>query len=306
VVKRQFYLALAVAFWGAASATTPAGAQATAVPGRDLLAFPLGLLAEPGALPSTLGLGLRNPAATTLPDSVRWQMSVGAMNTPADIGASGQLLGGSSRWRGATITVSLARAGVAGLVRTESDPLTRENDIAYYTTVTSVSVARPVGPHLSWGAALRIHSGRIDVTSRTRVAVDAGLVADHLTRLDARVGASTFLLSPGAGAGEPPTWLVAGDARIAGSSDAREARIGASVEATAERPSEQFAFASVRFGAWEARGGPVRTVAYGTENVRARLAVAVHYGGYAVGLAREESPSGLAPTYQFVLRSLLR
>jgi len=146
----------------------------------------------------------------------------------------------------------------------------------------------------------------MDVSSRTRVAMDGGVVAQHLTPLDARVGASTFLLSPGAGADEPPTWLVAGDARIAGTGETREVRIGASAEVTDARPSEQFAFASVRLGAWEARGGPVRTVAYGTENVRARLAVAVHYAGYAVGLAREEAPSGLAPTYQFILRSQLR
>lgn len=304
LVKRQLYLGLAVAVSAGAIGAPSAAAQPTAVPGRDLLAFPLGLLAEPGALPSMLGLGLRNPAATTLPDSARWQVAIGAMNTPADIGASGQLLGASGRWRGATVTLSLAHAGVAGLVRTESDPLTRENDIPYYTSVMSLSVARALGPHLTWGAALRLHSGQIDATSRMRVAMDAGFVANHLTRLDARIGASTFLLSPGAGADEPPTWLVGGDARVAGSSDAREIRVGASSEATAQRPSEQFAFASIRFGLWEARGGPVRSVAYGSENFRARLAVAVHFGGYAVGIAREESPSGLAPTYQFILRSL--
>ncbi|MEA3246945.1 MAG: hypothetical protein U9Q74_12385 [Gemmatimonadota bacterium] len=299
-------MGLAVAIGGAALGTSSAAAQPTAVPGRDLLAYPLGLLAESGALPSMLGLGLRNPAATTLPDAVRWQVAIGAMNTPADVGASGQLLGGSGRWRGATITLSLARAGVAGLVRTESDPLTRENDVPYSTSVTSLSVARAVGPHFTLGAALRVHSGQIDATSRMRVAMDAGFVADHLTRLDARIGASTFLFSPGAGADEPPTWLLGGDVRVAGRSDAREVRVGASTEATSQRPSEQFAFASIRFGPWEARGGPVRTVAFGSENIRARLAVAVQYGGYAVGIAREETPSGLAPTYQFILRSLLR
>ena len=66
------------------------------------------------------------------------------------------------------------------------------------------------------------------------------------------------------------------------------------------------AFASGRYGVWELRGGPVRTFAYGDDNLRTRLAVAIHYAGYAVGLAREGSPNGLGPNYQFVLSSVIR
>ncbi len=285
---------------------TESMAQRTPVPGRDLLSYPLGLTAEPGALPGILGLGLRNPAASLLPDSGSWQLAAGSMQTPGDVGASAQVMGASGRWRGATVSVSLVRAGVDGLVRTETDPLTRENDIPYNTTVTSLSLSRSAGQHLAWGVALRLHSGRIDATSRMRLGADAGVVASHLTPFDARIGASTFLISPGASAGEPTTWLVAGDARLVGHSDSRELRVGASAEATANRPSEQFAFASMRVGVLEVRGGPVRTVAYGEENIRSRLAVAIHYGGYAVGLSREDSPSGIAPGYQFIIRSLLR
>ena len=40
-----------------------ASAQGIAVPGRDLLTYPVGLIAEAGAIPGMLGLGLFNPAA---------------------------------------------------------------------------------------------------------------------------------------------------------------------------------------------------------------------------------------------------
>ena len=70
--------------------------------------------------------------------------------------------------------------------------------------------------------------------------------------------------------------------------------------------SEQFAFVSARYRAWEFRGGPVRTTVYATDNLRTRMAIAVHYAGYAVGVAREGTPNGLGPSYQFLLSSVIR
>ncbi|MDA1082336.1 MAG: hypothetical protein O2973_11810 [Gemmatimonadetes bacterium] len=61
----------------------------------------------------------------------------------------------------------------------------------------------------------------------------------------------------------------------------------------------------MRYRAWEVRAGPVRTTAYGTTNVRSRLAVAVRYARYSVGLSREESAAGLTPSYQFILSSTI-
>lgn len=283
-----------------------ASGQSASVPGRDLLAYPVGLVAEAGALPGVLGLGTYNPAAAWLPDGMRWRLAAGSMNTAADAGASAQTFGASARWRGSTLTFSVTRAGVAGLVRTDSDPLTIQDDIAYYTLVASLGVAYRWSPHVTWGAATRLWTGRIDTDARSRAALDVGVVADHLTRFDARIGASSFLFSPGGGTANPPTWLAAGDARVVGRDSLRETRVGVSVSTTSGRPSEQFLYSSLRFGIWEVRGGPVRTVAYGSSNLRSRLAVAARYSGYSVGLAREETPSGLAPTYQFVLSSVLK
>jgi hypothetical protein len=69
---------------------------------------------------------------------------------------------------------------------------------------------------------------------------------------------------------------------------------------------EQFLFAEGRLGRWEARVGPVRTDIYGGSNTRWRMGLSVRHAGYLVGVSREESPSGLGPSYQFVLRSVLR
>lgn len=281
-------------------------AQSPSVPGRDLLAYPVGLVGESGALPGLLGLGAYNPAAAWLADSAIWRVAVASMNTAQDAGASAQVFGVSARWRASTVTVGVMRAGVAGLVRTENDPLTIEDDIPYYTLVGTLGVAHKASRHIVVGAAARYWTGRLDAETRTRLAVDAGAIADHMTRFDARVGVSTFLLSPGGGAANPPTWLAAADARVAGTDSLRAFRVGASTSFTSGRPSEQFVYGSARLGAWEVRGGPVRTTAYGATNVRSRLAVAVHYAGYAVGLAREETTGGLAPAYQFVLSSVGR
>ena len=69
---------------------------------------------------------------------------------------------------------------------------------------------------------------------------------------------------------------------------------------------EHYAVAVVRWDRWELRGGPVRTEVYGASNVRLRLGVAIRHRGYSVGIAREESANGLAPTYHFTLTSLAK
>jgi hypothetical protein len=228
------------------------------------------------------------------------------MSTPSDAGASGQLGGVSTHWRGNTITVSIVRASVSGLVRTDSDPLTIGDAVPYFTLVGSVGAARRVAPHLTVGAAARVHAGRIDQESVTRAAFDGGFVADGLTRMDIRIAASSYLLTGDRATGGDPTLFAAVDARVLRRDPRMELRVGMSAAANAERPSEQYAFASLRVGPWDVRGGPVRTTAYGDSNVRHRLGVALRYGGYALGLARESSPNGLGPTYQFVLRSVLK
>ncbi len=280
--------------------------QSGAIPGRDLLAYPIGLVSEAGALPGILGAGLFNPATATLNTADGWRLAAAAMSTPSDIGASANGFAVGKAWRGTTFTASVLRAAVGGLVRTDADPLTVGNDVTYATSVVSLGAARRFSPRLVWGVALRGRAGELDSDRGSGLAVDAGFVADHLTRFDARIGGSTFLLTPFRRSEEPPTIIVGGDARVAGSDSLRSVRAGVSLATTSGRTSEQFAFVGARYQAWELRGGAARTDAYGATNVRGRMAVAVHYGPYIVGVAREGSPGDLGASYQFVLSSLVR
>lgn len=280
--------------------------QSGAIPGRDLLAYPIGLVSEAAALPGILGAGLFNPATATLTPSDGWRLAAAAMSTPSDLSASANSFAVGRAWRGTTFTASVLRAAVGGLVRTDADPLTVGNDVTYATSVASLGASRRFSPNVTWGVALRGRSGQLDTDRGSGIAVDAGVVADHLTRFDARIGASTFLLTPFRRDEEPPTVVLGADARVAGRDSLRSVRAGIALATTPGRTSEQFAFAGARYHAWELRGGAARTDAYGATNWRGRMAVAVHYGPYVVGVAREGSPGGLGASYQFVLSSLVR
>jgi hypothetical protein len=283
-----------------------AAGQSSAIPGRDLLAFPLGLTGEAAALGSEAGTGLWNPATALLDTSARWRLSAAAMNAPTDLGVSAQVGSIAGVWRHTTMALTVAYSAVTGLPRTDSDPLAVGSDIAYSTLVLSAIAARRLAPGLVAGVALRSRNGRLDDVNRTGVSLDVGLVAEHLTPLDARVGVSTFLLSPWSGGREQTTLLAAADLRILGADSARALRAGYAMQRTSDVSTEQYAFAAARWGVWEVRGGPVRTAIFGGTNWRGRLGIAVRHAGYAVGVSREESAGGLGPTYHFSLSATLQ
>lgn len=282
-----------------------ASSQAAAIPGRDLLTFPIGLTAEAPALASQTGSGLWNPATTVLADGKRWRIAAASLSTPADVAVSAQLAALATTWRGTTIGVSILHAAVGNLLRTDTDPQSIGDEIPYSTVVLSAVLARRITPNLTVGIAYRHRTGTLDNVSRTASSVDVGVVLDHLTTLDLKVGASTFLAG-GLRDVEHTSLLVAADVRVIGKDSARTIRAGYSVQSAHGLMTENFAYAAARYGIWEARGGPVRTEIFGGTNTRLRLGLAVHYSGYIVGVAREESAGGLAPTYQFSLSTLLR
>lgn len=280
--------------------------QSGEIPGRDLLTFPIGLVAEAPALGYTGGSGLWNPATALLPEGFRWRLSAAAMNAPSDIAVSAQLFSAAAAWRGTTLGLSVARAGVADIVRTDTDPQSIGNPIPYGTLVVSVVAARRITPALSVGVAIRERSGTLDDASRSGVSVDVGAVAEHLSRFDLRLAASSFLLSPGAAAGERASWLFGADGRVVGRDSVHAVRVGYSLQVAQGLFTEHYLFASARWVDWEVRGGPVQTDIFGGANFRMRLGIVLHYAGYNVGVAREDGVNGLAPTYQFSLSTLLR
>jgi hypothetical protein len=141
--------------------TTVAAAQN--VPGRDLLEFPIGSVAEAPSLATLAGLGIWNPAASVLDSSVRWQLAAATMDGPSAQGVSGQLLSTALSISSiGTISVSWLAANVADLVRTESDPQSVGPDIRYGTSVLSFGLSRNFSRTLSLGVAVREHRGNLD------------------------------------------------------------------------------------------------------------------------------------------------
>jgi hypothetical protein len=294
-----------IAFAALAICASGAAAQARQIPGRDLLSFPIGLAAEAAPLSDQAGAGLWNPATALLPGGARWRVSAIAMNSSADdIGVSAQGLAIGHAVNGTSIGITVARVQVANLTRTDADPLSIGSELSYSTLVVSALAARRFTSHVTAGVALRRREGRLDNVTSAGITGDVGVLVEHLGFRDARIGASTFLFSPGAGSRERTSYLVGGDVRVVGPDSGHAVRVGYALEAAAGLSSEHYLFAAARWDRWEARGGPVRTEVFGGSNVRVRLGLALHHHGYAFGVAREESAGGLAPTYQFSLTSV--
>ncbi len=298
-MRRTLICGLAAFGWA-----TRLGAQP--VPARDLWEFPLGALFEPPALAGEPGAGLWNPATIAIPNGERMRIGVASLTTGSAQGVDGQLLSGA--WRratGATLGVSLARAGVSGLVRTESDPQS-VGTIAYNTTLLSLAASREVVPHLTVGAAVRWRNGQSDHVSRNAVAADFGAVLHALPWRDARVALSSFLWRPGREIEDRPAVIGAADLRLVGDSRTREVRAGYSESAVNRGARERGPFVSGRFARLEGRAGVTRTSAGATSITRLRTGLALYAARYVVGVAREEGLEGLGPVYQFTLSSRIK
>ena len=279
--------------------------QPQQVPGRDLLQFPVGTIAEAPALASLTGDGVWNPAATALPDSARYRVGAAALQTGSDQSLSAQILSAAVALpTQTTVGLSFLRVAVSDILQTSTDPQSIGGEVPYATTIVSATVARRQ-ERLVAGLAARYRTGTIDREQRSALGIDAGLLAERLPVADARVGLSTFLWRPANRSDEQTTFNAAADLRVFGTRPARETRAGYSLSLTEGLAAEHYVFTSARSGVWEGRAGLSRTDVYERTSWRLRLGVGVHYAGYIVGVAREENGSGLAPYYQFCLTALI-
>jgi hypothetical protein len=276
--------------------------RAQAVPGRDLLDFPLGAIAEPQVMALQLASGFWNPAAVALSGSDRFQIGIAALNSPVDQGVSEQLVAGVAAlpWK-SLLVVSLARASLSDLARTETDPQTIGAAIPYGTTLGSIGIEHRLGS-LSTGLALRYRSGTSDFVDRGAVSVDGGLVLDRAFGTPLRIAGSTFLLSPQRSA-EAASVLGAVDGPVFGRDSMLELRAGLAAISTRGRGDERYLYTTLRYGTVEARGGIARSDEFGNITDHVRLGLALRYARYTVGIAREEQGAGLGATYQFLLTS---
>lgn len=278
----------------------PSILQAQQMPGRDLLEFPLGSLAEGPATSVSSRDGFRNPASILLPDGARARFSVSSLTTNTEQGVAGQIVAlAVAVPQGLTAALSIARAEVTGITRTEHDPRGIGGDLPYNALVVSAVTAGRPAPNVIAGAALRYQTGQLDVTRENALGIDAGVLVEHLGRMDARIGLSSFLWRPGIASGDGAAVSLGGDARVIGPDTLSEVRAAYSYSHSPGLSREHFFSATGRLGRWEARAGVARGVVSSRVSTRARLAVGFRYSDYFIGLAREDTPEGLSPVYHF-------
>ena len=294
---RHLTFALAIA------ALIPAVVGAQRVPGRDLLQFPLAALDRPAGLPTDLADGLGNPAALVILEGARLRVGAAALQTPESQSVSAQLLSAAhSLSERIVVGLSAARWSVDDIPSTTTSPDESDIDVSYSTSMLSISAARRNTRNVSVGLSLRARTGSVGGARRTAVAVDGGVLVDSLWR-DARVGVASFLWRPAQTGDERTTVHVAGDLRVWGTSDVREARAGVSADFTEPDERLEFLYGSARHGSLAIRLGLARSVRWEHGPWRARLGVGFHYDKYVVGLAREEGADGIGALYQFTINA---
>src|SRR4051812_17143447 len=118
------------------------GVAAQRVAGRDLLEFPLGILAEAPPLSDLMAGGLWNPASAMLRPATRASFGFAGLTTPQDVGVKLEMIAGAYRLKpNLTGSLSVAEASVADILRTDTDPQSLGNEIPYGTTVVSAGLA---------------------------------------------------------------------------------------------------------------------------------------------------------------------
>jgi hypothetical protein len=294
--------------FAAAAAFLLAGpSEAQRVPGRDLLHYPIGTLAEAPSLALDSGDGFQNPAAVRLSDGAKVRGTAVALNTGTDLGISAQLASVAVALpNDVTVGFSAVHAAINGIGHTMDDPQPIGRDIPYSTLVLSLTGARRSLNYLTSGIAVRYRTGEVDGTRRSTFGLDGGLIADRVFGYDARVGVSSFLWGPGAGEGKDASFSTAFDAKVIGPDTTHQARVGYSYTFADGASAGHYVFVSGRYARWIARGGIARTNVFGSADTALRLALGVRYARYTVGLSREDSAGGFDPTYQFALSGVFR
>lgn len=292
-MSRFIFAALVSALFADASA-------AQQVPGRDLLEFPLGLLAEPAALSSRMAGSLWNPASSALDGVGRWQVGFAGLATPQDQGVRLEMVGLEYRAsRVLTTSLSFAQASVTDIIRTETDPQSIAGEIPYATTVVSAGAAARRA-NAAFGITARYRTASLDAERAGVLALDAGAIVDRVAGTPVRLAASSFLFSPSRRK-EAATYLAAADLPLFKVDTTLSMRAGYAITHTEGRGGDGYAFGTMRYRQFDASAGLSQSRLFGTTNRRLRLGVGLRYAGYDVALAREDGAAGFGASYQFVL-----
>jgi hypothetical protein len=285
------------------SLTTPTAAQQ--VPGRDLLDFPLGLLAESAPLSSRMTGGLWNPATSMLSSTARAEFGFAGLTTPQEQGVRLDMIAAAFSLR-PTLTgaVSVAQASVSDILRTETDPQSLGGEIQYGTTLFSAGVAT-TRSNVTVGAAARYRLASVDTRRSGVFALDFGAIVDHVARTPLRLAVSSFLLTPSRSK-EAPTYLAAADLPLVRRDSSFVLRGGYSLSRTDGRGREDYAFATTSYRQFDASAGLAETSVFGNRDKRWRLGVGVRYAGYTAAIGREDGAAGIGGSYQFLLTRVIK
>lgn len=285
----------------AACAARPASAQQ--VPGRDLLAFPLGSLADAPVL-AREGFAMWNPSLAELAGDARVRGALGAVETPEDVGASVLGVALAARLpRGITASFSAIRGQVDGIARTTDSPATVGGDLAYASALYTIAASRRQ-QRLSVGVAIRYRTGTMGDEHGRRIGADAGVHADSLLGLPVRAGATTFLWQPANASDEQSAFAAGLDGDIFALGNTT-ARLGYSLTVMPKGSNEHYGFGAIVAGPWEGATGLARRRLMGEVEWSMRLGVAVRHSRYRVGVAREGMRDGIGGIYQFTLSTEL-
>ncbi len=294
-MRRMLFVAAATAV---IAPSVPLAAQA--VPGRDLLAYPVGTAADAPVLATASGDGLWNPAASLLPSHHRWRAGAAAVNTPSAQGLEVQALWGGVAIPGpVTLAFSVVRASVRDIARTEADP-TPLGDVVYGTTLGSLGAAARLSGFVVGGAALRYRLGELDGERRSAIGVDGGVLAGGGWWRDLRAGASTVLWRPG-GSADESSYSAGADLRVLGRDSVVQLRAGYAGTAYGGGGEDHYGFVAAHSGGFVARGGVLAVRAFGATERRARLGLGLVFATYYVSLACETGAATRAPAYLFTL-----
>jgi hypothetical protein len=279
-------------------------AAAQRVPGRDLLEFPLGLLAEPPTLSSRMAGSLWNPAANVVAPDVRGAIGLAGLTTPQEQGVRLEMVAGEVRVRPAiTASLSYAQASVSDILRTESDPQSIGGEIPYGTSLLSLGAAA-TRRWITVGAAARYRWASLDNDRSHALSLDAGVVADGLAGTPIRLAVSTFLFSPSRST-DAATYSAAADVPVLRRDTTGVVRAGYSVSHTEGRGRDDYAFLTGRYAQFDASAGIDRSTIYGHSTQRLRLGAGLRYASYTIAVGREDGAAGFGASYQFLLTRVI-
>lgn len=294
-----------LAFAAFASVILSASTAAQEVPARDLLEFPLGLMADAPALSSRMPASLWNPASRAMTAAQRAEIGVAGLTTPQAQGVQLDMIAAEYKFRpNLSLAFSFAQASVSDILRTAGDPQSLGGEIPYGTNLVSLGVATIARPSRlgAWsaGVAARYRWATVDDSRAGAVSTDAGVIVDHLLGTPVRGAASTFLFSPNRSR-DVATYMLAIDAPVYRRDSTTTVRLGYSLAQTPSHGRDDYAFTSIDRRWLDVSGGFDWSTAFGDRDRRLRLGIGLRYSSYVVAFAREEGSAGLGANYQFLL-----